>query len=62
MIDVILPAGFTPADFTLVFLIATFAETKPDNPARSASAIIDASPAKDTRPSSSNFGVALDQP
>jgi hypothetical protein len=62
MIEVILPAGFTPADFTLVALITTLLEISPDRPARSASAITGINPAHDTRFSSSNSGCSRDQP
>jgi hypothetical protein len=62
MIEVTLPAGFTAAEATLVSVIATLAATSSDRPARSASAITGTRPAHDTRLSSSNTGVARDQP
>jgi hypothetical protein len=62
MIEVNLPAGFTPADFTLVAWTATLLEISSDRPARSASAITGTNPAYDTRFSSSNSGCARDQP
>jgi hypothetical protein len=62
MIEPSLPAGFTPAEATLVVLIATLPATSPDRPARSASAITGTKPAHDTRFSSSKTGVARDHP
>jgi hypothetical protein len=62
MIEVSLPAGFAPADFTLVAPIATLPEISSDRPACWASAITGTSPAYDTRLSSSNSGCARDQP
>ena len=60
MIEVILPAGFTPADSTRTVLISSRCASSPDRPARSARAITGTSPANDTRFSSSNTGVARD--
>jgi hypothetical protein len=57
-IDVSFPAGFTPADATLVDRNRTRDEISCDKPARSASAITGARPANDTRLSSSKIGVA----
>src|SRR6266508_4720038 len=62
MIEVTLPAGFTPADLTLVAWTATLLEISSDRPACSASAITGTNPAYDTRLSSSNKGCARDQP
>ena len=62
MTEVSLPAGFTPADLTLVDLNSTRSASRSDRPARSANAITGTSPAHDTRSSSSNTGAALDQP
>jgi hypothetical protein len=62
MIEVSLPAGFTPADLTLVAPIVTRSSISSDRPACSANAITGARPAYDTRFSSSNNGTARDQP
>jgi hypothetical protein len=62
MIEVSLPSGFTPADFTLVVVIATRSVISSDRPACSASAITGTKPANDTRFSSSNSTVVRDQP
>jgi hypothetical protein len=63
MIDVSLPAGFTPAETTRVARgsIATLLAISSDRPARSASPITGTSPAHDTRFSSSKTGTARDQ-
>ena len=61
MIEVIFPAGFTPADVTLDVLNATRSPISSDRPARSANPITGASPANDTSDSSSKIGVARDQ-
>jgi hypothetical protein len=60
MIEVSLPAGFTPADFTREDLIATLSRINADSPARSANAITGTSPAHDTRLASSNVTLARD--
>jgi len=62
MIEATFPAGFTPAEATLVVSaqIATLSPTSFESPARSASAITGTSPAHDTRFSSSNMNVARD--
>jgi hypothetical protein len=64
MIEVSLPAGFTPAEVTLLACgsSTTRSEINSDNPARSARPITGASPANDTRCSSSKTGAARDQP
>jgi len=61
MIELNLPAGFTPADLTRDCLIATLAEISSDSPARSARTSTGTRPANDTKFSSSNIGVARDQ-
>jgi hypothetical protein len=63
MIEVSLPAGFTPAETTRVAagLIATLLAINPDRPARSARPITGTSPTNDTRFSSSKTGTARDQ-
>jgi hypothetical protein len=50
MIEVSLPAGFAPADFTLVAPIATRSSINSDRPACSANAITGANPAKPGKP------------
>lgn len=60
MIVVIFPAGFTPAEATRTQSSRTFASISSDRPVCSARAITGASPAHDTRFSSSNTGVAVD--
>ncbi len=61
-IDVSFPAGFAPADFTLVAAAAIWTRSaiSRDKPARSASASTGANPAYDTRLTSSNTAVARD--
>src|SRR6266508_1842599 len=59
-IEVILPAGFTPADLTFVACNTTRSSISSDKPARSANPITGASPANDTRRSSSKIGMARD--
>ena len=59
-IEVILPAGFAPAEATLVEPTATLPETSSERPARSANAITGTRPAHDTRFSSSKIGTARD--
>jgi hypothetical protein len=61
MIELSLPAGFTPADSILVVLNATFAAINSDSPACSANAIHGTNPAHDTKRSSSNIGIASNQ-
>ena len=61
MIEVTFPAGFTPAEATRVSPRRTRSTTNSESPACSASAITGTSPADDTKRSSSNRGVALDQ-
>jgi hypothetical protein len=64
MIDVNLPAGFTPADLTRAARgsIWTRSAINSDSPARSARPITATRPAHDTRFSSSKTGVARGQP
>ena len=59
MIEVAFPAGFTPAEPTLVFPIRTRSAINSVSPACSANAITGTRPAHDTKRSSSNNGVAL---
>jgi hypothetical protein len=60
MIEVSFPAGFAPADLTLVAVGSIFTRSliSSDSPARSASANSGASPANDTRLASSNRAAA----
>jgi hypothetical protein len=60
MIEVSFPAGLTPADLTAVERSTTFSPISSESPACSARPITGASPAHDTRRSSSNTGVARD--
>ncbi len=60
MIEVTLPAGFTPAEATRLEAKLSRSATSSDSPACSASAITGASPAHDTKWWSSKIGVALD--
>ena len=62
MTDVSLAAGFTPAETTLVVVIATMPEISSDRPARSARPITGTNPTHDTKLGSSKIGVARDQP
>src|ERR1035437_7525324 len=57
-IDVSFPAGFPPAEATLVDRNRTRSPISSDKPARSASAITGTRPANDTRLPSSKIGVA----
>jgi hypothetical protein len=59
-IEVIFPAGFTPADLTLVALNRTRSASSSDRPVCSARTNTGASPATDTRLASSNTAVARD--
>ncbi len=60
MIEVIFPAGFTPADATRDDLNPTRSAISPDSPARSARPITGTRPACDTMFASSKTGVARD--
>ena len=62
MTEVSFPAGFTPAERTVVVLNLTRSPINSERPARSASAITGTSPAHDTSEPSSNSDVARDQP
>ena len=59
-IAVTFPAGLTPAEAIRVDLNRTPASTSSERPARSASAIVGTSPAKDTRLVSSNSTAGRD--
>jgi hypothetical protein len=62
MIEVSFPAGFTPADRTVVAPNSTRSLINSDRPVRSAKPSTGTNPAHDTSDSSSKTGVARDHP